>query len=1136
MSFPKRNDKSGSVKKKKKKFKAPLVSLQQQQAISFPFQRIHQNETVTKNEKANADPVTNKSAELMQGNDVSHKRRIVEFVYPKSIQNGHHHQIKYILGRKSKAACNSTPDVQGIDMKVAGTKDATEIPDIANSKRKESLDDILYPNRKNHAIEKYVTPSGTTKPPQLAIQIKTGKIHATPKVKPLAQDDAPYRSKKDRNRSNSTDSTSFETRSLSGLSVEDAIKDRVGCRPRANSTDGELNLPQRGLCDERMVLAAHKWGSSWVAASPRGFANLGNTCFLNATLQCLVYLPTFCQALATMKFPSKQNSSPGHKFASILRSLVREAHGIETSSHGQGAIAPRNMVNAMPMLGQIGSKKGYKFRPGRQEDAHEFLIHLIDALQDGELKAAGIDQNARGWRDSLPIPRLDETTFIHRVFGGYLRSQVRCTKCNYRSNTYDPFLDLSLEVSKKSCNSILSAFFEFSRNERLDERNQWRCSGCKNYVCATKQLTVFRPPLSLCIQLKRFTYGGGAYGGFHKKMSFKSGGGGGKINKPIEFPAQLALPLSDGRKCEYNLTGIIVHVGGSSSSGHYTAYVKKPKSQNNQWYHMDDSFVEPVTEKTVLLQRDVYVLFYCRNEVKLELPTPPPRANMTAEQATAHGLARAKARADSISKEMETVTHVKSKFPMVDVLPTATVGTTSFDNAPMSVTVRPEERQTSMPSSGKLLKSSSRSSSDVSIDSEEVKLTPKPKDQHASPTQLDVVVASNKTLLSAADKLKANRLNKPLQSKTEEADSSSESSVESTDDEADENTEKPTAQKGGQASAMLGLSIATVAAFSNMETNSFAVESTGKQTSKATTPNSDSSSSSTSEDSSNDEKDQSVRVPSMLKDELPSAGSDRKSLDKDLNLAHMKGAGIFLNGEDSSSDEESLASSGVYDASKSGKTGGTINSKLSESMLPTRATDDTVNRNKAMESTSSRKSEAKTRVILDRGSAIGKLEVIMGPRFKSKKAWKPKVIIGGYKDDKRDLLGTVPVGQWDDDPNEVPNDPNEVPNEHVDRRKVVKKLDKVETDRKRKMHLDRWDSLLDQGKQKKVKTKTLETTNQLSKEPKFNPFSRLQSSIQKFNIGRAKGLFRSEQSGKAKVSAKGGNGRPGKPGKKHYKK
>lgn len=217
------------------------------------------------------------------------------------------------------------------------------------------------------------------------------------------------------------------------------------------------------------------------------------------------------------------------------------------------------------------------------------------------------------------------------MFGGYLRSQVKCTKCNYNSNTYDPFMDLSLEVSGKSVNSLDDALREFTRKETLDSANKWKCSGCKRMVCATKQLTIFRPPLTLCIQMKRFAFGGGFggythhHGSFHfsgKGMGIKSGGS--KIQKAIEFPESLELPLSDGRLCEYTLTGVVIHVGGSATSGHYTAYVKRPSKQGkSQWLHMDDSFVEQVSEKSVLRHKDAYVLFYCRKEVKLELPSPP---------------------------------------------------------------------------------------------------------------------------------------------------------------------------------------------------------------------------------------------------------------------------------------------------------------------------------------------------------------------------------------------------------------------------------------------------------------------------------------------------------------------------------
>ena len=233
---------------------------------------------------------------------------------------------------------------------------------------------------------------------------------------------------------------------------------------------------------------------------------------------------------------------------------------------------------------------------------------------------------------------------------------MKCTKCGYSSNTYDPFLDLALEVSKNSITSVAEAFQEFSRKETLDSENKWQCSGCKKRVCATKQLTVFRPPLSLCVQMKRFTFGGlgsfgFGFGGFHSK---KFGGRGHKVTKPIAFPSEMKLPLSDGRSCEYALTGMVIHVGGSADSGHYTAYVKKAKSGGStQWYHMDDSFVEAVSEKTVLRERNAYLLFYCRKEVKLEFPAPPPRGSMSAQEAAEHGRARARARSDSWPKFLE---------------------------------------------------------------------------------------------------------------------------------------------------------------------------------------------------------------------------------------------------------------------------------------------------------------------------------------------------------------------------------------------------------------------------------------------------------------------------------------------------
>mmetsp|Transcript_22314 Transcript_22314/g.32942 ORF Transcript_22314/g.32942 Transcript_22314/m.32942 type:complete len:882 (-) Transcript_22314:87-2732(-) len=715
-------------------------------------------------------------------------------------------------------------------------------------------------------------------------------------------------------------------RKLSGVSVEDAVKDKTGCRPRANSTDGELKLPRRGLCDEGMVLQSHKWSAQYHQITPKGFINLGNTCFLNATLQCLAYLPPLCQSVSLLDSCSGKMSH-GQRITQNLRQLFRQVHNLHNQKLtpcDEAAIAPRNIVKSVPMLGNIGSRNGYKFRPGRQEDAHEFLVHLLDAMQDGELRAAGINQNSRGWRDNLPIHRLDETTLVHRIFGGYLRSQVQCTKCGYCSNTYDPFLDLALEVSKKSSTSIASAFQEFARKETLDKNNQWKCSGCRKAVCATKQLTVFRPPLALCIQLKRFTYtnsfGLGSFSGYSKGMKFGGFGSGSKISKSIEFPACLRLPLSDGRKCEYALTGIVVHLGSSATSGHYTSFVKKPGHNGaGKWYNMDDSYVEAVSEKTVLRQKDVYLLFYCRVEVKLELPSPPSRPSMTTEQAKKLNITRCKVRRESFEDSNKT--------------PTAKRSPPNSCSADISNNISLEAKKRSL--------NEEESSNDVFTDKE-----------------------SKSKLVEAED----NKITKT--NLAEESRDSSQSSV-----------------------------IPKSNPLQNLMTD-FDVVKESKRISK----------------------------PETI------ATNDAKS---------------------------------------------------------------------------------KTKVVVPRSDSNGKLELMIGPRFKSKKSWTPKATFTRSSNAKLGLLGTQTVSKWDDDDDAADDDLEPVSSK---REKLVADMNKQDNTRKKKLHLDRWDSLLDQGKKKKFKNTKHACNQDTNNEPKANPFHRIQLGIQKMNRGKAKGFSR--PSGKPRIHSK----------------
>eukprot|EP01044_Picomonas_judraskeda_P026499 COSAG03_NODE_8069_length_840_cov_1.017544_2_plen_164_part_01 len=129
--------------------------------------------------------------------------------------------------------------------------------------------------------------------------------------------------------------------------------------------------------------------------------------------------------------------------------------------------------------------------------------------------------------------RVQETTAVHSLFGGHLRSQVKCKRCGHCSNKYEAYLDLSLEIAKKA-DSIERAMQNFTAAEQLDGDNQYRCEKCDMLVDAAKRLTLHTLPKLLTVQLKRFGGGGGL-------MGWAGGGMGQKINKQIKFPAILDL-------------------------------------------------------------------------------------------------------------------------------------------------------------------------------------------------------------------------------------------------------------------------------------------------------------------------------------------------------------------------------------------------------------------------------------------------------------------------------------------------------------------------------------------------------------------------------------------------------------------
>ncbi|KAK1258784.1 Ubiquitin carboxyl-terminal hydrolase 15 [Acorus gramineus] len=215
--------------------------------------------------------------------------------------------------------------------------------------------------------------------------------------------------------------------------------------------------------------------------SPRGLLNCGNSCYANAVLQCLMST----KPLSIYLQRRLHSRTCGVRGWCLLCEL--EQH-VTMLLEGGGPLSPSRLLSNMR---NIGCRMG----GGNQEDAHEFLRLLLMSMQTICLEGLGGENQV----DS----RVQETTLIQQIFGGRLRSKVKCLRCHHESECYENIMDLTLEILDW-VESLEDALAQFTAAEDLDGENMYRCGRCATYVRARKQLSVHEAPNILTIVLKRF--------------------------------------------------------------------------------------------------------------------------------------------------------------------------------------------------------------------------------------------------------------------------------------------------------------------------------------------------------------------------------------------------------------------------------------------------------------------------------------------------------------------------------------------------------------------------------------------------------------------------------------------------------
>lgn len=348
-----------------------------------------------------------------------------------------------------------------------------------------------------------------------------------------------------------------------------------------------------------------------------GLVNLGNTCYMNCILQCLVGTKALGEMFVKGEYrvyPDSKLGSQGqlaNGFSRVARTMYQAA--LHSGRGRVSYIAPKE-------LKFVCGKLSESYQRGEQQDCHEFLNFLLDGLHE-DLNARGnrpplkqLTEKEEKMREAMDIQEAsgkewlrylnnNESPISRHVQGQYL-SRLQCRVCGCQSTTYNAFSCLSVpirlgyqEVSLEDCFNL------FTQPEVLDGDDAWNCPDCKRRQPTIKTMKLVRLPDFFIVHLQRFKHIGGVWGS-------------NKLNTHVRYPGVLNMePFSLGGQADgggglrYKLYGVANHYG-SLKGGHYTSYVRREGGYG--WCLFDDARVRPRVSWEEVVNKNAYVFFFER--------------------------------------------------------------------------------------------------------------------------------------------------------------------------------------------------------------------------------------------------------------------------------------------------------------------------------------------------------------------------------------------------------------------------------------------------------------------------------------------------------------------------------------------